>query len=88
MAKKPVDAGGHTVCGSDLKNPQALPAQKEVDERSAHKVPLSLFRAPSPRVGLAYELGPLDRKDFFAAAHQNLVKTALVYPHFSEEKKK
>ena len=62
---------------------KALPAQKEVDERSTHKVPLSLFRTPSPRVGLA----PLDGKDCFAAAHQNLVKTVLVYPHFAEEKK-
>jgi hypothetical protein len=37
---------------------------------------------------LAKELGPLDHKDFFAAADQNLVKTAVVYSHFAEEKKR
>ena len=47
--------------------------------------PSGLFRTPIPRVGLAKELGPLDRKDFFAAADQNLVKTAVVYSHFAEE---
>ena len=39
--------------------------QKGVDEGSTHKVPQSLLRKPSPRVGLAYpkEPGPLERKD-------------------------
>jgi hypothetical protein len=32
---------------------KALPVQKEVDERSTHKVPVSLFRTPSLRMGLA-----------------------------------
>ena len=39
-------------------------------------------------MGLAQELGPVVRKDLFAAAHQNLVNSTVVYPHFAEEKKK
>ena len=76
------------ICGSQLESPESLPAQKEVAERSTHKVPQSPFLAPSPCMGLAKELGALEleRKDFLAALDQNLVKITVAHPHFAEKK--
>ena len=64
----------------------SLPAQKEVDERSTHKVPLSLFHTKSRR-GLGVRIWPTWPQRFLCGSSPNLVKTALVYPHFAEEKK-
>ena len=35
---------------------------------------------------IIFVCNPCSLKDFFAAADQNLVKTAVVYSHFAEEK--
>ena len=70
LGKKHVHACWHTVGWSQVESHQTLPPEKRVLKDPHTKSSSPYFETRSSRVGLAKELGPLERQDLLMASDQ------------------